>query len=114
MKGRKQIFSICLLRSFCPPHLLEEIEGDLLQKFEHNKKTFGEAKAKRKLFWNVIRFFRFEILIRNKMPMLFGSMQMFSNYFKTTYRHAAKNKINFGFRLGGLTLALFSFLIIAI
>lgn len=103
-----------LLRSFCPPHLLEEIEGDLLQKFEKDKKAVGERKAKRKLFWNVIRFCRFEILIRNKMPMLFGSMQMFSNYFKTTYRHAAKNKINFGFRLGGLTLALFSFLIIAI
>ena len=39
---------------------------------------------------------------------------MFSNYFKTTYRHAIKNKLSFGFRLGGLTLALFSFLVIAI
>lgn len=39
---------------------------------------------------------------------------MFHNYFKTTYRHFLKNKINFGFKLGGLTLALFSFLVIAI
>jgi hypothetical protein len=38
-----------LLRSFCPPHLLEEIEGDLLQKFERDVKTFGEKKAKRLL-----------------------------------------------------------------
>lgn len=42
----------------------------------------------------------------------FNQIQMFSNYFKTMYRHAIKNKLSFGFRLGGLTLALFSFLVI--
>ncbi len=30
----KSIFR--LLQVFCPPHLLEEIEGDLLQKFERD------------------------------------------------------------------------------
>jgi putative ABC transport system permease protein len=39
---------------------------------------------------------------------------MFENYFKTTYRHLLKSKLNFVFKLGGLTLALFSFLVIAI
>jgi len=39
---------------------------------------------------------------------------MFQNYFKTTYRHLFKSKINFIFKLGGLTVALFSFLVIAL
>ncbi|MCW5911165.1 MAG: ABC transporter permease [Cyclobacteriaceae bacterium] len=39
---------------------------------------------------------------------------MFTNYLKATYRHLIKNKINFLFKLGGLTLALFSFLVIAL
>ncbi len=39
---------------------------------------------------------------------------MFKNYFKTTYRHLLKSKVNFVFKLGGLSLALFSFLVIAI
>jgi len=103
-----------LLSFFCPAHLLEEIEGDLLQKFEREVKTQGEIRARRKLLWSVILYFRFEILKRNKMLPHFGQMQMISNYFKIIYRHSIKKKLNFIFRLGGLTLALFSFLIIAI
>ncbi len=107
-------WALKLLRWFCPDHLLEEIEGDLIQKFEKDVKLLGERKAKRRLLWNTVRFFQLGILMRNKMLPPFNQIQMFSNYFKTTYRHAIKNKLNFGFRLGGLTLALFSFLIIAI
>jgi putative ABC transport system permease protein len=39
---------------------------------------------------------------------------MFRNYFRTTFRHALKNKVNFLFKLGGLTLSLFSLVVIAI
>lgn len=49
-------FALRLLRSFCPQHLLEEIEGDLLQKFERDVKAFGERRAKRRLVWNTIDF----------------------------------------------------------
>ncbi|MEJ7646192.1 MAG: ABC transporter permease [Chryseolinea sp.] len=39
---------------------------------------------------------------------------MFKNYFKTTIRHLFKSKVNFAFKLGGLTAALFSVLVIVI
>ena len=58
--------SLRFLQWFCPPELLEEIEGDLIQKFERDVKSFGEGKAKRRLLWNVIRFFRPEIVLKNK------------------------------------------------
>jgi hypothetical protein len=38
--------------------LHEEIEGDLIQKFNRDVKIFGERKAKRRLIWHVVRFFR--------------------------------------------------------
>src|SRR5690606_18557378 len=53
------------LRWFCPEHLFEEIEGDLVQKYHLDLCTFGERKAKRRLLWNTIRFFRPEIILRN-------------------------------------------------
>src|SRR5689334_19992962 len=108
----KTKFAIKLLRSFCPPHLLEEIEGDLLQRYQRdinplNRRgrmdKYWQRRANRRLLWNVIQFFRLEISIRNKMSLLFGSLRMLSNYFKTTYRHASKNKLNFIFKVSGLT-----------
>lgn len=39
---------------------------------------------------------------------------MFKNYFTTSLRHIRKSKVNFAFKLGGLTLAILSFLAIAI
>ncbi len=42
------------LRWFCPDHLYEEIEGDLIQKFEKDARTLGEWRAKRRLAWNAM------------------------------------------------------------
>jgi len=39
-------WAVNLLRKFCPEHLHEAIEGDLLQKFHRDVKTFGRKKQK--------------------------------------------------------------------
>jgi len=57
---------LALLRRFCPDHLYEEIEGNLIQKFERDVKQLGEKHANRRLLWTVVRFFRQGILLRNK------------------------------------------------
>jgi len=36
--------SIKFLQRFCPANLVEEIEGDLLQRFEGDIKAFGKEK----------------------------------------------------------------------
>lgn len=114
MSEPKPIFPLRMLRSFCPPQLVEEIEGDLFQKLEKDVKLLGEQKAKRRLLWNVIKFFRPEIILRNKFSIEHNQLPMFKNYFITGLRHIKKSKVNFAFRLGGLSLAIFSFLAIAI
>jgi putative ABC transport system permease protein len=107
-------FALRVLTWFCPPHLLEEIEGDLLQKFERDVKTFGRRKAKRRLLWNVVRFFRPGIVLRNRILTNENQFTMLNNYFVTSVRHIKKSKVNFGFKIGGLALSIFSFLAVAI
>lgn len=106
-------FVIKLLRTFCPSQLREEIEGDLLQKLERETKIIGERRAKRRLLWNVIRYLRPGIILRNKFSAK-NQFTMLPNYFVASVRHIRKSKVNFGLKLGGLTLAIFSFLSIVI
>jgi putative ABC transport system permease protein len=49
---------VMFLKAICPEHLHEEIEGDLLQKFNRDVKKVGERRANRRLISNTIRFFR--------------------------------------------------------
>lgn len=99
---------------YCPTQLYEGIEGDLIQKFEKDVNLYGERKAKRRLLWSAVRFFRPGIVLRNKFPMNQNQLPMFRNYFITSLRHIRKSKVNFSFKLGGLSLAIFSFLAIAL
>jgi putative ABC transport system permease protein len=108
------------LRWFCPTHLHEEIEGDLIQKFNRDLKasdtskvsdTYALRRAKRRLLWNVIRFFRPGILLRNKTNLSLTHTTMLTNYFKVASRVMLRNKsfsfINiFGLALGMSSAAL--------
>jgi putative ABC transport system permease protein len=80
---------IRFLRWFCPTHLLEEIEGDLLQRFERDANKYGDKKARTKLIKNTLRFFRPEIILRNKFskPILH---YMFRNNIKIAFRNFAR------------------------
>src|SRR5689334_10435149 len=102
------------LRWICPDSLYEEIEGDLIQKYHRDTKNFGTKRARRRLMWSAVRFFRPGIVMRNKFSVELKQAHMIQNYLKTTVRHIGKSKVNFAFKLGGLSLAMFSFLAIAL
>jgi putative ABC transport system permease protein len=105
MSEPKKSWSLRFLRWFCPPHLLEEIEGDLLQKFERDVKLFDEQKAKRRLFWNVIRFFRPGIILRREHASLTNG-NMILNNIQFSFRHLSKNKATTFIHIAGLTLGI--------
>src|SRR5688572_33501698 len=99
------------LKWFCPDHLYEEIEGDLIQRFNHDLKSPGYAdsddrltRAKRRLIWNTLLFFRPGIIFRNKFTFRTNRLFIVQSYCKTTYRHLLKSKVNFALKLGGLVL----------
>src|SRR6478735_10047918 len=101
-------YAFRLLRSFCPPQLLEEIEGDLIQKFEKDLNPsdrlepayrtgrrsdgYWRRRAKRRLIWNVIRFFRPGILLRNKFSMRLNQLDMLVSNLKFAIRAFWKDK----------------------
>lgn len=102
-----------LLRAICPEELYEQIEGDLIEIYNYEVRTTGKRKAKLRFIMACFRFFRPGIILRNKIDIEQNHFLMFKNYFVTGMRHIRKKKVNFAFKLGGLSLAIFSFLSIA-
>lgn len=101
---KKPIFK--LLRWYCPPHLQEEIEGDLIQKLERDVKIYGERKAKRRLLWNTIRFFRPGIVLRGKKSTKINSFDMLINQIVFACRIFKKEKFHSFLNVSGLALGI--------
>jgi len=111
-----------LLRRFCPEQLYEEIEGDLIQRFKKDlnpsdrlptgqagsKRSDGywRRRAKRRLLWNVIRFFRPGIVLRNKFSLIPKNNPMIGNYLKIGVRNLLKRKAYSFINIFGLALGL--------
>ncbi len=104
-----------MLRFFCPSHLYEEIEGDLIQKFNKDANPpddlnkpheYWIRNAKWKLFWNTIQFFRLGIVLRNRFTMQFIQISILSNYLKIGFRSLARRKVHSFITVFGLSLGL--------
>lgn len=96
-----------LLQWFCAPHLLEQVMGDLHERFYLRVKREGEAKAKRKYWWEVLAYIRPSIFKRKTFShaKLFSS-DMFGNYFKIALRNFLSKKVNSGINILGLSIGL--------
>lgn len=103
-----------ILNWFCPGHLYEEIEGDLIQKFEKDVKAFGARKAKRRLVWNTIRFFRLEIILRKKLNRHTNQIYMLKSYFTVMVRNMARQKLYSAITIVGLSVGITFALLIGV
>lgn len=101
-------FIIRFLRWFCPEHLLEEIEGDLMQRFERDVKELGLRRARQRLAWNSIRFFRLGIILRNRVSINLTNGTMFSSYLKMSLRSLALHKGTSFINVFGLVIGIAS------
>jgi len=95
-----------LLQSFCPPQLYESIEGDLVEQFYADVATVGPSIARRRFTWNVVRFFRLEILLRNKFTVKLINAIMVGNYFKVAVRNIQKRKLYSFINAFGLSIGI--------
>jgi putative ABC transport system permease protein len=120
--GNHSYHSLRLLKWFCPTHLYEEIEGDLIQKFNRDLKTSRattlsggttERRAKRRLLWNVIRFFRPEILLRNKFSNHLIQNSMLKNHFHFSLRVLSRNKAFAMVSVFGLCISIAACILVA-
>lgn len=101
-------WALRFLAAICPDYLLEEIEGDLYQRFYRDIKNHGEKRAKRRFVWNTLRFFRPGIILRNNFSPSLLSMYMLANYFKIASRVMLRSKSFSLINVSGLALGITS------
>jgi putative ABC transport system permease protein len=96
-----------LVERFCAPHLLEQVMGDLHERYYLRSKRQGEAKA-RSIYWREVlaymrrSVFKRKIVYRTK-PF---SADMFANYFKIAFRNLLRQKVYSGINILGLSIGL--------
>ncbi len=114
--GKKNIvppkWPLQFLRWFCPEHLYEEIEGDLIQKFNRDLKNLGGRRSKQKLFWNAIRFLRPGIVLRNKFSFELIQLHMIWTYFKLAARSLVRYKMFSTINVLGLSVSMVACILI--
>ena len=105
-----------LLEWACAPHLLEEVQGDLHERFRRNAALFGERSARRQYTWEVLGFITKSFARKRRQneyasPILIHPA-MIRNYFKIAWRNLVRNKAFSGINILGLALGIASSLLI--
>ncbi len=93
------------LRWFCHEDYLEEIEGNIVELFNHTYQQ-SPAKAKWQLRWNVIRHVRPEFIKPFRLANPNNSLDMFHNYLKIGSRNLLKHKFFSFISVTGLAIGL--------
>src|SRR5688572_24884204 len=97
-----------LLNRFCPPSMLEEVDGDLLEEYNYQLKTYGHREARWDYIINVIGYIQPFARRRkeaNQRTSLLINI-MWKNYLTTAIRNFARNRSYALLNLAGLTLGL--------
>jgi putative ABC transport system permease protein len=91
-------------RWYCHPDYQEDIEGDLLERFERRVEEDSVKKARWELWKDILRLFRPGIIkpIKGNDPQNYYSM--YKNYFKIAFRVFKKEKFYTLINLSGLVL----------
>jgi putative ABC transport system permease protein len=94
-----------------PAHIREELEGDLLQRFQKDIQRSGIRRARYKLVRNAILLLRPAILFRKNPVKRSYPVFMFKNYFVIATRNLLAHKMNSGINMLSLVIGITSALI---
>lgn len=96
-----------LLEYFCAPHLLEEVIGDLHERYYLRVQRVGEAKARKQYWREVLAYMRPSIFQRKKSYYSKSiAMDMFKNYFTIAFRNLLSKKFYAAINILGLSIGL--------
>ncbi len=93
-------------RWFCHPDFQEDIEGDLMERFDDRIEELGMKRARRRFVWDVVTLLRPNLIrpIRLIHPII--SQLMLRTNLKLAWRNLFKNRSYSLINVGGLTLAM--------
>lgn len=95
-----------LIELYCRPELLEDLQGDLHEYYQRNCSKKGKSFANLIFLIDVIKFFR---LYTIRTPKVLGQMSFIhlsKNYFKTSIRSLARNKLFSTINIVGLAISM--------
>lgn len=98
-----------LLEWVCAPHLLEEIQGDLHERYVRDARQAGTGSANRRYWLNVLRFMHPFALKRqphSSSDNSIFSIDMFFNYIKLAWRQLWRNRFYSSLNVVGLSIGL--------
>ena len=104
-----------LLTLFCAPHLLEEVQGDLEERFRRRVATVGPQAARRAYAREVLGFLRPFALKRQKSPFpnpSFFHPTMLRSYLLLALRTLARNRLTSLLNVTGLSVGIAACLVI--
>lgn len=98
----------------CPDHLIEYLDGDLLEEYRHQLKVVGSRKATIDYVINALTFIRPFTKKRKHYDQTKTSfpVTMWRNYLTTAARNFSRHKTNTSLNLAGLTMGLISSMLI--
>ncbi|MEM9722643.1 MAG: ABC transporter permease [Bacteroidota bacterium] len=99
-------------RWFCHPECVEDIEGDLLERFDLIVESHGEKKARRKFAWETLRLFRPGIIRPIDVNTSSIRPAMIRHNLLISYRGILQDKSTFLINLTGLSTGLACVLLI--
>lgn len=93
-------------RWFCRTDVAEDIEGDLLERFELRARRHGVKKARRLLVKDVLQLFRPGMIKSFKTTQKLNTYDMFKHNLTLSFRNFRRHPLNFAINLTGLTAGL--------
>lgn len=100
-------------RWYCHPDYVEDIEGDLLERFESWKVGRGRKSVRLRFVFEVILLFRPGIIRSITLTQKLNQIDMFKNYYKVAWRHITKEKFYSLINIAGLGVGLTCCILIA-
>ncbi len=97
-----------LLEWYCNPNLLEDLQGDLYEVFDHYIQEKKPLKAKLYYTWLVLRSFRYSVIKRNSKNKM-TTFMMTRNNLKIALRLLKHNKFYTALNITGLAIGIMCF-----
>ncbi len=99
-------WALRFFRWYCNPEFVEDLEGDLHERFERNLTRIGPQQARWKFIKDALSLFRRGIVRTPRFPAATTAIDMYQHYFKIAWRNLRKNRSFSIINLGGLAISL--------
>ncbi|MEM7108693.1 MAG: ABC transporter permease [Bacteroidota bacterium] len=107
-------FWLRFFRWYCHPEYVEDLEGDLVERFENRAAKKGIRKAKWGLTLDVIKLFRPEIIKPLEGYKTLNHYGMIKNYLTIGWRNLLRNKVYAVINIGGLAIGMTAAILIGL